>query len=76
MSETTRTIVGVLLALITLPLLLMASIISEIKWYMVTTKRGKCPRCGSRLVERGYPKDFYQAYKCPMCGWGEEERGG
>jgi len=25
----------------------------------------KCPVCGEELIEVGYPKDFFQEYKCP-----------
>ena len=25
----------------------------------------KCPVCGAELIEVGFPKDFYQEYRCP-----------
>jgi len=25
----------------------------------------KCKTCGAELLEVGYPKDFYQKYRCP-----------
>jgi len=25
----------------------------------------RCPVCGENLVEVGYPKDFFQEYRCP-----------
>jgi len=36
--------------------------------------RKKCPRCGSEILEVGYPKDFVQYYKCanPKCMWGKK----
>jgi len=43
----------------------------------------KCPECGNRMVERGYPdQDFVQWYTCLVCGYGAgplpvwDERGG
>jgi len=42
--------------------------IKEIYWFHL---KNRCPICHSKLVEKGYPKDFIQYYKCLKCGWGD-----
>ena len=33
---------------------------------------GKCPYCGARLVNEGYPDMIWQRIRCDECGWGKE----
>ena len=31
----------------------------------------KCPHCGSKILEEGYPSFVYQKIRCDGCGWGK-----
>lgn len=38
-------------------------------WYFYL--QTKCPRCKTKLVEKGYQKNWQQCYKCLKCGFGD-----
>lgn len=42
---------------------------SRFWWFELQTK---CPFCRTKMVEKGYPSDFVQAYKCLKCGYGDD----
>lgn len=42
------------------------------EWYWFKLKK-RCPECHTKVIEKGYAKDFRQYYKCPNpdCRWGD-----
>lgn len=59
MNGTIRFIGGIIATVFILPMLCLIDL-----WSKFSFER-TCPNCGAELIERGYPRDGIQHYKCP-----------